>query len=237
MCVHLLVNASVNNGAATFQKNVYNIHQLGALLPVVEWLFIFLPILFHAIIGVMIVAGGLPNSNHYRYAANRRYTWQRITGMIAFVFIFYHVFHMHGWFHNESWLANVVHPLGGGQFRPYNATSTAGVALSAIPTVLYAIGVLASVFHFSNGLWTMGITWGVWTSAAAQSRATVACAGLGAILAVVGLSGIFGLRSAVATPQRLEEVRELEAKMLEARIAAGELEPNEHKTATDEDYE
>jgi hypothetical protein len=83
----------------------------------------------------------------------------------------------------------------------------------------------------------MGITWGVWTSAAAQARATVVCAGLGAVLAVVGLSGIFGLRSAVATPQRLEEVRALEAKMLETRIAAGELEPNEHKTATDKDYE
>ena len=25
---------------------------------------------------------------------------------------------------------------------------------------VYAIGVLASVYHLANGLWTMGITWG-----------------------------------------------------------------------------
>ena len=95
MCVHLLVNASVLEGPGTFQKNVYQIHSLGDLLPVVEWVFIFIPILFHAIIGMVIVAGGMPNSNHYRYGPNYRYTLQRITGMIAFVFIMVHVFHMH----------------------------------------------------------------------------------------------------------------------------------------------
>ena len=35
------------------------------------------------------------------------------TGMIAFVFIMLHVFHMHGWFHADVWLENVVKPLGG----------------------------------------------------------------------------------------------------------------------------
>jgi len=238
MCVHLAVNASVNNGAATFQKNVYNIHQLGALLPVVEWAFIFLPLLFHAIVGVAIVASGLPNSNRYRYGANLRYTWQRVTGMIAFVFILYHVFHMHGWFHQESWMDNVVRPLGGGQFKPYNATSTAGLALlGAVPTILYAIGILASVFHFTNGLWTMGITWGVWTSEAAQARATAVCAGLGVLLAAVGLSGLFGMRSAVATPQRLEEVQQLEARILTHKIESGELVPDPHKAADPIDAE
>ena len=70
MCVHLLVNASVNNGAATFQDAVYQIHSLGRLLPIVEWVFIFIPILFHAIVGVVIVAGGLPNNSSYPYRKN-----------------------------------------------------------------------------------------------------------------------------------------------------------------------
>ena len=49
MTVHLLANASVLESPGTFQRAVYQIHSLGKLLPVVEWGFIFLPILFHAI--------------------------------------------------------------------------------------------------------------------------------------------------------------------------------------------
>ena len=129
MVIHLVTNASVLESPATFQKNVYTIHSLGALLPFVEWMFIFIPLLFHAIIGMVIVAGAMPNTNHYRYAANYRYTLQRATGMIAFVYIMLHVFHMHGWFHNAWWLEYVANPRGGAQFKPYNAASTAGLAL------------------------------------------------------------------------------------------------------------
>ena len=65
MVVHLIVNSSVINGAATFQNNVLNIHKLGALLPLVEWTFIFIPILFHMIFGFVIIAGGMPNPHNY----------------------------------------------------------------------------------------------------------------------------------------------------------------------------
>lgn len=102
MVVHLLTNATVLDSPATFQKAVYQIHGLGTVLPLVEWVFIFLPILFHAILGVVMIRGGLPNSGAYRYVSNIRYTLQRATGMIAFVFIVWHVFHMLGWF-GPSW--------------------------------------------------------------------------------------------------------------------------------------
>ncbi len=103
---------------------------------------------------------------------------QRVTGLVAFVFIVLHVFHMHGWFHADVWLRNVVQPLGGAQFRPYSAASTLGAAMQGglIP-VLYAVGVLSCVFHFANGLWTMGITWGVWTSPAGAAAYDVGLAG------------------------------------------------------------
>lgn len=237
MCVHLLVNASVIEGPGAFQKNVYQIHSLGDLLPVVEWVFIFIPILFHAIIGMVIVAGGMPNSNHYRYGPNYRYTLQRITGMIAFVFIMVHVFHMHGWFHADQWLEGVVKPLGGAQFKPFSAASTAGEALQGIGYLsFYVLGVLASVYHLANGIWTMGITWGVWTSPAAQARALKACGVFGVLLAVVGMGGIFGMRS-VGSGEALEEARQIETQMYESKTASGELVPNEHKRAEPEETE
>lgn len=229
MVVHLLTNASVLNGPGTFQSNVYQIHSLGRLLPVIEWGFIFLPILFHAIIGVVIVAGCMPNTIHYPYKANFRYTLQRWTGMIAFVFILWHVFHMHGWFHSEVWRANVVEPFGGGQFKPYNAASSAGLALqSAVVAFLYAVGVLSCVYHLANGIWTSGITWGIWTSPEAQRRALSVCAVFGILLGIVGLGALGGMRS-VGRGQALENARDVENRMYQHRVEAGELLPNEEK--------
>jgi len=232
MVLHLAVNASVINGDATYLNNVLNIHRFGALLPVLEWTFIFIPILFHAIIGVAIIAGGLPNTPQYPYEANYRYTLQRATGIIAFIFIGLHVFHMHGWFHNDSWVRYVVNPWGGGQFKPYNATSTAGLALqNGVMVVIYAVGVLACVFHLANGIWTMGITWGVWTSERAQRRALQVCAVFGVLLTVVSAVALFGMREAVDTPAELEAVRRREAKILESKIESGEVKPDKHKMA------
>jgi succinate dehydrogenase / fumarate reductase, cytochrome b subunit len=232
MCVHLATNASVLNGPGTFQANVYTIHGLGKLLPVVEWGFIFLPILFHAIVGVAIAVGMIPNTRDYPYAANRRYTAQRWTGMIAFAFIMWHVFHMHGWFHFDAWMTNVAEPYGGAQFRPYNASSTAGLALQSIVVVgLYAIGVLACVYHLANGLWTMGITWGVWTSERAQAWALKVCMGFGILLALVSMSALYGMWN-VGRGAALERAVDIENRMYEGRVESGELESNEHKRAT-----
>jgi succinate dehydrogenase / fumarate reductase cytochrome b subunit len=230
MVVHLLVNASVVNGDATFQNNVLKIHSFGALLPVLEWGFIFIPIIFHAVVGVWIVAEGLPNPHQYPLGSNYRYTLQRATGIIAFFFIMLHVFHMHGWFHNSLWVNAVVNPFGGGQFKPYNATSTGGLALqSTVMVAIYIVGVLACIFHLANGIWTMGITWGVWTSERAQRRALRVCAVVGILLTVVSGAALFGLRGAVDTPEELEAVRKREAMIIETKTATGEIEANEHK--------
>jgi len=95
LVVHLLTNASVLGGAGAFQSRVDMIHSLGPLLVPIEWAFIFLPMLFHAAVGFVIIAGGLPNVGSYPYVGNIRYTLQRATGMIAFVFIIWHIMHLH----------------------------------------------------------------------------------------------------------------------------------------------
>ena len=231
MVIHLLTNASINNGPATFQLAVYQIHSLGAVLPVVEWVFIFIPILFHAIIGVVIIRGGLPNSSAYPLPKNIRYTLQRATGMIAFLFIVWHVFHMHGWIHAEAWEKNVAQPLLGAQFKPFSAASTAAAAMqqSILIPILYGIGVLACVYHLANGIWTMGITWGVWTSPAAQKRADKVCIGFGVLVAVVGLSAIGGFLR--VKPQ---DAAKDEDKIYNAKVESGELQPNPAKRSHSE---
>lgn len=226
MCVHLLTNASINESAATFQKNVYAIHALGSALVIVEWVFIFIPLLFHAIYGLLIIRESQPNSATYTYANNIRYTLQRATGLIAFAFIFYHVFHMHGWFHADWWLKTVAEPLGGAQFKPYNASSTAGAAFQGnfIIQLLYGVGIAACVFHLANGIWTMGITWGLWVSPKAQARANYLAIGVGVVIGIIGLSALIGVSRVDVT-----KAKEAEDKMYKSKVDSLEISADPHK--------
>ncbi len=178
MCVHLLTNVTLVNGALAFQKNVDAIHSLGVALPAVEWIFIFIPLIFHATMGMIIVASGSFNTSSYPLTRNFRYTLQRATGMIAFVFILFHVLQLH----------HLGSALGGGRFDAEHAASSTATALApAAIKVLYIVGVLSCVYHLANGIWTFGITWGIWTSKAAQTRASYACLAFGLALAAVGM--------------------------------------------------
>lgn len=217
MVVHLITNASVLDGPGKYQASVYIIHSLGAALPLIEWGFIFIPIIFHGVVGLFITAEMHPNNATYTYNSNFRYTMQRVTGLIAFAFIAWHVFHMHGWFHAEWWARTVSGPLGGANFHPYNAASSASEAMRhPLAIVIYVIGVLACVYHLANGLWTMGITWGLWTTPNAMRRALVGCAVFGVLLAVVSMGAVWGMVTV-----DLDEARAVENRMLEARLEAG----------------
>lgn len=225
MVVHLLTNATAASSEAMFQRMVYQIHSLGPLLPVVEWVFIFIPILFHAIYGVVIIQSGQSNTGSYRYLGNVRYALQRATGMIAFAFIMWHVFHMHGWFHADWWTSTIKG--WGGQFKPYSASSTAATAMqsSVIIPILYFIGVLSCVYHLANGLWTAGITWGLWITPKAQRRADYVCAAFGIFLAIVSM----GALSAFAIKINPEEAAKIEEQMYDAKVKTGEVEKDSHK--------
>lgn len=191
LCVHLLANASVlapgASPGAEFQKAVDRIHSLGPLLLPVEIVGIFLPILFHALVGFQIAFTARPNAQQYRYGGNVRYTLQRLTGYVAFVFILYHVWHMH-------WLGA---PIGGGKFDPHAAPATAAAAIQAAWWVapVYALGVLSSVFHFANGIWTALITWGITIRPTSQRASGYVCAVVGVLLAAVGLGALSGFRT------------------------------------------
>ncbi|MBN1851175.1 MAG: succinate dehydrogenase cytochrome b558 subunit [Pirellulales bacterium] len=229
LCIHLAVNASVIEDVTAFQKAVYQIHSLGGLLPFVEWALIFLPILFHGILGVLILLGGSSNTGDYPYAENYRYLLQRATGLIAGLFILWHVFHMHGWFHFRWWIDGIAAPLGGALFRPFHAASTAGAALqNGYVTTLYLIGILASVFHLANGLWTAGITWGIWTSPNAQKKIWRFCAAFGIILAAIGTSALFGMRHA-GKSETFETIQGIENRMYEIRVELGDIRSSEDK--------
>lgn len=227
MVVHLTTNASLLNGSETFQRAVYLIHSPGKLLPLIEWGGIFIPLIFHAVIGVWIAKTGRTNSGQYTFTNNRRYSWQRWTGFIALVYLFVHVLHMHGWTHAHVWL-NVIRPVGFAQFYPYNAASSLVAAMQGFFwPAFYLVGVMACVYHLANGLWTAGITWGLWISPAAQQRATKLCAVVGILLAVIAASAWW---AAVGPGEdRVSEYRAVEDRMYKATVEAGFVSPDPEK--------
>lgn len=86
------------------------------------------------------------------------------------------------------------------------------------------MGVLSSVFHLSNGLWSFGIRWGIWTSPAAMRRAGQVCVAFGIGLSLISVAATFA-------PRRVDTVKakEIEDTMYEAKVASHDIDPDENK--------
>ncbi len=109
-----------------------------------EWLFIFLPLLYHALYGIYIWYKGDSNVGDYPWSGNWLYTSQRWTGIIAFIYIAYHLYtmrftgvHLMGHSNAGFWkVQQEFHePLGGGRstssaLSPRRGTSRMGSGCS-----------------------------------------------------------------------------------------------------------
>jgi succinate dehydrogenase / fumarate reductase cytochrome b subunit len=158
ICVHLLVNATLVQGGNIFQLQVDKIHSLPFLWGV-EWLLIYIPIIYHTVYGAWIILTGQPNNGSYPYFKNTFYLLQRISAIILAAFIFYHVLSMHGLF--------------GSAFIPTDATRSVRANIGAhfvVVYLVYPIGIIAACFHTANGFWTSGISWGLTVSKGGQQR-------------------------------------------------------------------
>lgn len=172
-----------------YQKQVDNIHSLGPLLVPVEVLFILFPLAFHAAIGVRIWLESKPNTSAYAYNGNIRYTLQRVTGVVALLFILLHLWHMH-------WSLGSLIP-GGHKFVGSAASLSTAQAIQTLPlgSLIYATGVICVCYHFANGTWTFLITWGITIGPHSQRISGYACTALGIALTITGLTAVQGFRT------------------------------------------
>ena len=66
-------------------------------------------------------------------------------------------------------------------------------------SVSYLIGMLSVIYHWSNGLWTAAITWGLTVSTNAQRRWGYVCAVMGIALTMFMSGILFGARTYTVT--------------------------------------
>lgn len=175
---HLWTNAHALHGQAAFERAVMSIHAL-PLLPLIELFGIVLPLLFHAGFGLWLTKSSAPNVRAYPFGRNWAYLVQRVSGVLVLAFLCLHLWELRV----QIWLFG-LHPRALYATLAERLSSlTFGVPLLAFA---YLLGLLATVLHFSGGLFGFCCTWGLAVSRPAQRRVLWASWLLGALLFVVG---------------------------------------------------
>lgn len=184
-------------GAERFDKVVVDL-QTNPIIIFLEIGMIGLPLLYHAFYGMFIARMARPNNGAYGYLRNWTYLFQRITGMLLVFYIGYHVW--------NTRLVPVLHPdtpllqgAEGGEhlvssayMRAYLTEAHLGIQVLWI----YVLGIACAVFHFANGLWNVGIHWGLTISPRSQRISGFVCGMVGVTLLAVGLVSLLAFTKA-----------------------------------------
>ena len=183
MIFHLVANSYSLRGETEF-NTVVKVIGYFPFVQLIEIGGIFLPILFHAIYGMFIVAEMQgPNGNiaHYGYGRNWLYLLQRWSGVVALGYIAYHVWSTTGHRYNYELHG---HAEEGFRVIAYEAMAYRFASIGYLLT--YLVGITAAVFHLSNGLFNFGIRWGITVGAQAQKISAMLWAAVGLGLAIIG---------------------------------------------------
>ena len=135
------------------------------LVPLLEIFGIYLPILFHGVYGLYMAYQSNAIPGQYAYGRNWAFTLQRLTGVLTFIFVFWHVYNTRV----QVYLGNVTHEELGAAMH--------GIATHPAYFALYVVG-----FAFVGGLSFQQrpvraflISWGITISPRAQKVSSCCC--------------------------------------------------------------
>lgn len=170
---HLLTNyEAFNGGHKGFVEQVQWLNSL-PLVFFLELFGIWLPLLYHGVYGLYVAFQSRNNVNRYGYFRNLMFTLQRVTGVITLIFVAWHFFTTRF----QVTLGNQTH-------------DSLGVLMHEVFTnpvyfTLYLIGVLAATFHFSNGMWSFLVSWGITVGPRAQRFSSYVWMGVFVIMSIM----------------------------------------------------
>lgn len=110
---------------------------------------IAIPLLFHAIYGIYIALQAKNNPQNYGYSRNWQFALQRWTAWFLIVFLIWHVGYL------RIYTKGIT-----GTPMSYELLQSYFVG-HPIVAILYILGMFAAIFHFSNGITTFCMTWGI----------------------------------------------------------------------------
>ena len=178
---HFYTNSKAISGAADFNTAVKDLQSIPYIL-LVEIGGIFIPLIYHAVYGMVITVEARPNNLNYPYSRNWFYTIQRVTGIILFFFITFHVLNFRFGLIPGLNTLSVAH-------HPEESFQIVAREFRIVPIfIVYLIGITATVWHLANGIWLFLVDWGITIGERAQKIAGYACLGFGIVLLAVGIN-------------------------------------------------
>lgn len=175
---HLVSNFDALKGPAAYAAQVKFLNNL-PLVRVLEWVFIFLPLLYHGIYGVYIWIRGKANVVYYPWSGNWMYVAQRYTGLIAFAYIIQHVL-------RQRFMGISLPENPGASFAKVQHELANPIMLA-----VYVIAMIAICWHFAYGVWLFAAKWGITPGEKARRRFGWVCLAGGVGLCIMGLASIW----------------------------------------------
>lgn len=175
LTVHLLINYSATRGPEAYNKASGFMANLPFLL-ILEFLLIYIPIVYHAIYGVYIAFTAKHNFNRFGFFRNWMFLLQRITGIFLVIFIAWHV-----------WETRLQKAFFGAEV---NFDMMANIVDNPWMLAFYIVGILSATFHLSNGLWSFLVSWGITVTPHSQRILTYVTMLFFIFLSYVGISAI-----------------------------------------------
>lgn len=175
LAFHLYENYAATQGAEAYNAMTRRLQSI-PFATALEIAVIAVPLFFHGIYGLFITATSKPEVFSNPYVRNATYVLQRVTGVVLFAFILFHY-----------WTTRLV------QLHDHGSLDLFRQVQAAVGNpwiyAFYLLGILSATFHFSNGLWSFAIVWGLTVGPGAQRRMMVV-----SVLVFLALSAL-GLRS------------------------------------------
>jgi len=172
---HLYENYSALRGADHYNEVAHALQVLPFSLAL-EIAVILVPIFFHGVYGLFVTATASPSARPYR--RNWMYNLQRVTGVILFAYILFHLW--------TTRFVDVTH------HEDVNLFATMqGVVHNRWLLAFTILGILSATFHLANGIWSFCIVWGITVSPRSQRMLEWVSAAVFVILSFIGVRAIF----------------------------------------------
>ncbi len=156
LLVHFTINFTATQGAEAYNAAAGMMEYVPFLI-IVEWVVIYIPLLFHGLYGVYIAFTATNNVKRFGTFRNWMFVLQRFTGIFLVVFIAWHIFQ-----------TRIQKALG----AEVNYDMMSDIVANPWMLAFYIVGILAATFHLSNGIWSFLVSWGITQSPKSQKVAS-----------------------------------------------------------------
>lgn len=180
---HMLTNyEAFNGGKEAFIDQINWLNDLPLVL-FLEIVGIWLPPLYHGVYGLYIAFQAKHNVGNYSYGRNIMFSLQRFTGVATIIFVVWHLYETRF----QVAIGNVAHEDLGQTMHD--------IVTNPLYFTLYIIGIVAASFHFSNGMWSFLVAWGVTVGPRAQRVSTYVWMAVFVLMSVLFILALSAFRN------------------------------------------